>query len=455
MSTGTTAGITATAPADAIALHLIADLKNWLAQQSTATQDWVAQQGFTAKPGSHLFVPALEAEPACVLVGATDPALSNLGALPMALPAGHYTPSAELDELDALGWALGAYQYTRYKEAARAPAVLVLADPVLHDAVTRAATATALTRDLINAPANDMLPSHLEAASRELAARFAADIEVTTGDALLAAGYNTIHAVGRASADAPRLIDMQWGNPGDPTITLVGKGVCFDSGGLNIKPSGGMRTMKKDMGGAAQVLGLAHLIMASELPIRLRVLVSAVENAISANAYRPGDIIKTYQGLTVEIDNTDAEGRLVLCDALTLACEDNPELIVDYATLTGSARSAVGAEIAAMFCNDDALANEIYQQGVEVEDAVWRLPLYQPYKKMLKAAHADSVNSAASPYAGAVTAALFLEQFIAEDTRWLHFDLMAWNLSTRPAHPEGGEAMGVRAVFQYLANRYA
>jgi len=213
--------------------------------------------------------------------------------------------------------------------------------------------------------------------------------------------------------------------------------------------------MKKDMGGAAQVLGLAQLIMANNLPVRLRVLVSAVENAISSNAYRPGDIIRTYKGLTVEIDNTDAEGRLVLCDALALACEEQPELIVDYATLTGSARSAVGAEIAAMFCNNNELANAVFDQGEALDDAVWRLPLHKGYRKMLKAAHADSVNSAASPYAGAITAALFLEQFIDESIPWLHFDLMAWNLGTRPGHPEGGEAMGVRAVYQYLANRYA
>ena len=451
----TTNGLTADSAAPSTALHLISDLEAWLADSTPAVGAWVTSQEFKAEPGSHLFVPPLDDADPCVLVGASPkPCLATLGGLPMSLPAGNYKPSAELDELDALGWALGAYQYTRYKPAKRAAALLVIEDRALFESIERAARATALTRDLINAPANDMLPSHLEEASRTLAKTFSAQIDVTTGDALLKAGYNTIHAVGRASADAPRLIDIHWGDADAPLVTLVGKGVCFDSGGLNIKPAGGMRTMKKDMGGAAQVLGLAHLIMESDLPVRLRVLVSAVENAISANAYRPGDIIKTYKGLTVEIDNTDAEGRLVLCDALALACEDKPDLIVDYATLTGSARSAVGAEIAAMFCNDDKLANAVFEQGVDLDDAVWRLPLHQAYKKMLKAAHADSVNSAPSPYAGAITAALFLEQFITAGTAWLHFDLMAWNLSTRPGHPEGGEAMGVRAVFQYLANRY-
>lgn len=452
----TTPGLSPNATKDAIALHLVSDLDAFAANQPTGVRDWIDAQAYTATSGSFLYVPGMENLPAFVIVGASlKPCLATLGALPMALPEGQYRPATAVDELDALGWVLGAYQYTRYKDAKRKPAELVIEDSALYAALERAAQATALTRDLINAPANDMLPSHLEAASRTLAQAYDASIEVTSGDDLLTAGYNTIHAVGRASADAPRLIDMHWGDKKNPSITLVGKGVCFDSGGLNIKPSGGMRTMKKDMGGAAQVLGLAQLIMANKLPIRLRVLVSAVENAISANAYRPGDIITTYQGLTVEIDNTDAEGRLVLCDALALACEDKPELVVDFATLTGSARSAVGAEIAAMFCNNDDVANAVYAQGVELDDAVWRLPLHAPYKKMLKAAHADCVNSAASPYAGAVTAALFLEQFIADDVPWLHFDLMAWNLSTRPGHPEGGEAMGVRAVYQYLESRYA
>ena len=451
----TSHGLTQNTAEDATPLHIVSDLDAFMTDQSPEAVAWVRSQQYRAEAGQYLSVPGFGTNAGFVLVGASSqPSLATLGALPTALPEGRYQPTSQVDELDALGWALGAYQFTRYKQAKRSPAQLVIEDHVLYNSLVRTAAATALTRDLINAPANDMLPSHLEEASRTLAEQFDANIKVTTGEALLRAGYNTIHAVGRASADEPRLIDLTWGDEKHPLITLVGKGVCFDSGGLNIKPAGGMRTMKKDMGGAAQVLGLAQLIMATGLHIRLRVLVSAVENAISANAYRPGDIIRTYKGLTVEIDNTDAEGRLVLCDALALACEDDPELVVDYATLTGSARSAVGAEIAAMFCNRDDVAEAVYAQGVESDDAVWRLPLHAPYKKMLKAAHADSVNSAASPYAGAITAALFLEQFISNEVPWLHFDLMAWNLSSRPGHPEGGEAMGVRAVFQYLANRY-
>ena len=439
----------------AIEIHLLQDLSTWLTEAPRATAQWVAVQQFTGAPGKHLFVPATEQTSACVLVGCgeTDD-LGVLGGLPLTLPEAVYRLSATTSELNLLGWALGAYQYTRYKAAKRTPATLLIEDAQLYKRIERFAEATTLTRDLINTPANDMLPSHLEAASRALAAQYGAEIEVTTGAELLSAGYNTIHAVGRASVDAPRLIDLRWGNVSEPLITLIGKGVCFDSGGLNIKPAGGMRTMKKDMGGAAQVLGLARLIMDSNLPIRLRVLVSAVENAISSNAYRPGDILRTYKGITVEIDNTDAEGRLVLCDALALACEDNPELVVDYATLTGSARSAVGAEIAAMFCNDNAIANAVFESGDLCDDAVWRLPLHKPYKAMLRSTHADTVNSASSPFAGAVTAALFLEQFIDPGINWLHFDLMAWNPKNRPGHPEGGEAMGVRAVYHYLENRY-
>ncbi|MEM7217833.1 MAG: leucyl aminopeptidase family protein [Pseudomonadota bacterium] len=452
-----TPGIRPEANGDTIDLHIVTDLDSWLGGQPPAVRDWVAGQSYSADRGAFLSVPAFGDAPRMALVGGGDSSLATLGGGPTQLPEGSYRPlpqTGKLGELDALGWALGAYQYTRYKAAKRAPAELVIEDEALRRRVTHLAEGTNLTRDLINAPANDMLPSHLEAASRALAEAFDAGIEVTTGAELLAAGYETIHAVGRASADAPRLIDLTWGDTEHPQVTLVGKGVCFDSGGLNIKPAGGMRTMKKDMGGAAQVLGLAQIIMAEALPVRLRVLVSAAENAISANAYRPGDIIRTYKGLTVEIDNTDAEGRLVMCDALALACEDKPDLLVDYATLTGSARSAVGAEIAAMFANDDALAESVYGAGVSLDDAVWRMPLHAPYKGMLKSTHADLVNSAASPYAGAITAALFLQHFVDDDVPWLHFDLMAWNLRTRPGRPEGGEAMGVRAVFDHLERRY-
>ena len=442
-------------PRDGASSSAITPLSHWLTDQPAATQAWVSSQDFTAAPGTHLAIPALDDNQGGVLVGCgSEDGLHILGGLALRLAPGAYQLTQPTSDINALGWALGGYQYTRYKPASREPATLVIASDEQFQTVKGLADGTALTRDLINTPANDMLPSQLELACRELAVQQGATIEVTTGDALLDAGYRTIHAVGRASIDPPRLIDINWGKPTHPLVTLVGKGVCFDSGGLNIKPGSSMRTMKKDMGGAAQVLGLAHMIMTAGLPIRLRVLVSAVENAISANAYRPGDIVRTYQGISVEIDNTDAEGRLVLCDALTLACEQKPDLLIDYATLTGSARSAVGTEIAAMFCNRKDLANELFECGEREDDAVWQLPLHKGYRSMLASTHADCVNSAASPYAGAITAALFLEKFVADSIPWVHFDLMAWNLRTRPGHPEGGEAMGVRAVYRYLANRY-
>ena len=373
--------------------------------------------------------------------------------MPFALPEGIYRPTQSWGTLSLLGWHLGAYRFTRYKQADRVPAQLAIADQALAARVTAFASAVYLTRDLINTPAGDLLPSDLAAATEQVAAERGATFREVVGDALLDAGYRTIHAVGRAASDASRLIELTWGPADAPKITLVGKGICFDSGGLDIKPSSAMRTMKKDMGGAAQALGLAQLIMDLELPVRLRLLIAAAENAISGNAFRPGDIIETYSGRTVEIDNTDAEGRLVLCDALTLACEEAPALLVDFATLTGSARSAVGAEISAMFSNDDAVAAELQDCGSDVDDPVWRLPLHAPYRAMLKSAVADTLNSAPSPFAGAITAALYLEDFVGE-TPWVHFDLMAFNTRSRPGRPEGGEAMALRAVFELLERRY-
>ena len=289
---------------------------------------------------------------------------------------------------------------------------------------------------------------------RLAAAGRAAGLRLTVGDDLLTANLPTIHAVGRASTNAPRLIDLRWGKDNDPRVTLIGKGVCFDSGGLDIKPSTGMRYMKQDMGGAAHVLGIARLVMSQKLPVRLRVLVPAVENAIAGNAFRPGDIIRSRKGTTIEIDNTDAEGRLVLCDALALACETDPGLIIDFATLTGAARTALGTDVPALFCNDDALADDLVDAARRVADPIWRMPLHQPYRKMLDSRVADVANSSGLPYAGAITAALFLEAFVTPGTPWAHFDLMAWNLSTGPGRPEGGEAMGLRAVYAHLANRF-
>lgn len=426
----------------------------WLAEQSEATRNWLTTTRFAAETGILAWLPGGE-NVLCIVDGEPLVALADL---PFRLPEGDYDLSAAHrpgnTTLTCLGWGLGAYQFERYKPGKRRPARLAVPADVDANAIEHQLLASCLVRDLINTPANDMLPEQLATAADTLATSFGADISVTIGDDLLRANHPTIHAVGRASDCAPRLIDLNWGDPDHPRVTLVGKGVCFDSGGLDLKPAAGMRLMKKDMGGAAHVLGLAHLIMARQLPVRLRVLVPAVENAVSANAYRPGDILTTRKGLTVEIDNTDAEGRLVLCDALVLATEDEPALIIDFATLTGAARAALGTDVPAMFTNADDVAEGIFNAGRNVADPVWRLPLHQPYRKMLESRAADLVNSAASPYGGAITAALFLESFV-DDTPWVHFDLMAWNTTKRPGRPEGGEAMGLRAVFGYLEQRFS
>ena len=442
---------------DAIDLEAIstADLAPWRESQSASARDWLSASGFDAAPNQTVRLPGADGSPGKVVAGIGERAtLASMGRLPFALPAGDYRLLGVNDDAAyalALGWGLGGYRFANYRPPEREPARLLV--PPRIETVGDELAAVGLCRDLINAPASDMLPHDLESAVRKLAVDHEAEIEVTTGEALLRAGYRTIHTVGRASASPPRLIDLRWGDPARPKVTLVGKGVCFDSGGLNLKPASGMRLMKKDMGGAAHVLGLAKLVMSRVLPVRLRVLVPAVENAVSANAYRPGDVIRTYQGLTVEIDNTDAEGRLVLADALALAAEENPAVIVDYATLTGAARTALGTELPAMFANDDDLAAGILAAAGRVDDAVWRMPLFAPYRRMLDSKVADLVNSPASPYAGAIAAALFLEHFVA-DTPWVHFDVMAWNLASRPARPEGGEAMGLRAVYDYLAERW-
>lgn len=442
---------------DAIDLEAVstADLAPWRESQSASVRDWLSACGFDAAPNQTVRLPGADGSPGKVVAGIGErPTSTSMGRLPFALPAGDYRLLGVDDDAAyalALGWGLGGYRFANYKTPDREPARLLV--PPSIETVGDELAAVGLCRDLINAPASDMLPHDLESAARKLAIDHDAEIEVTTGAALLRAGFRTIHAVGQASASPPRLIDFRWGDPAWPKVTLVGKGVCFDSGGLNLKSASNMRLMKKDMGGAAHVLGLAKLVMSRALPVRLRILVPAVENAVSANAYRPGDVIRTYQGITVEIDNTDAEGRLVLADALALAAEENPAVIVDYATLTGAARIALGTELPAMFANDDDLATGILAAAGRVDDAVWRMPLFAPYRRMLDSKVADLVNSPASSYAGAITAALFLEHFVA-DTPWVHFDIMAWNLASRPARPEGGEAMGLRAVYDYLAERW-
>ena len=442
---------------NATPLHIVraADYSAWSREQPEPVRQWLTSTHHRGDAGTIAWLP-VEAGSAVLAVVSGD-ALYAAGDLPFRLPAGDYravTLSDSTADLTVLGWGLGAYRYTRYKSAERAPARLLVPKSCNASLLRDQLDATALVRDLINTPASDMLPEQLAEAATALAKEFGASCNVIVGDDLLAQNFPTIHAVGRASANPPRLIDLHWGKESDPRVTLVGKGVCFDSGGLDIKPSTGMRFMKKDMGGAAHVLGIARVVMSQKLPVRLRVLVPAVENAISGNAFRPGDIVRSRKGTTIEIDNTDAEGRLVLCDALALACETDPGMIIDFATLTGAARTALGTDLPALFSNDDALANGIIDAGGRVSDPVWRMPLHQPYRKMLDSRVADVANSSGSPYAGAITAALFLEAFVKAGTPWAHFDLMAWNLTTSAGRPEGGEAMGLRAVYAHLADRF-
>ncbi len=428
------------------------DLESTLASLDDESRAWLARQQFQAKRGQVAWIK--QADTPRVLIGwdgGDD--LATLGSLPMQLAEGVYRLTSACSDQQLVGWGMGAYQFTRYKDAQRSPAQIVIPDDNEAERVTHITQAVYLCRDLINTPAQDMAPSHLAAEALALAEAHEAQCDIAEGDALLDLECGAIHAVGRAAEDPPRLVDITWGDAAAPKVTLVGKGVTFDSGGLDIKPASGMRTMKKDMGGAATALGLAQLIMARRLPVRLRVLIPTAENAIAGNAYRPGDVLHTHKGLTVEIDNTDAEGRLLLCDALSIACADEPEALFDFATLTGSARSAVGAEIAAMFCNDDQLANELTELGGQFDDPVWRMPLHEPYTYMIDSKVADVVNSAASPYAGSITAALFLQKFV-DASAWAHFDLMAFNIRNRPARPEGGEALALRTVFHYLEARY-
>ncbi|MCC5996719.1 MAG: leucyl aminopeptidase family protein, partial [Oceanicaulis sp.] len=375
----------------------------------------------------------------------------------LALPEGAWRFEALPEGWDptvcATAFALGGYQFTRYKSPRRAPARLAPPEGADRAEALRVAAGAILTRDLINTPAGDMLPGDLEAAVRGLAARFGAEVTVITGDALLEENYPLIHAVGRASTDAPRLIELHWGEDKHPRLALVGKGVCFDSGGLNIKPGDGMLYMKKDMGGAASVMGVASMIMDARLPVRLHVLIPAVENAISGNAFRPGDILSSRKGLTVEIGNTDAEGRLVLADALTRAIEFDPDLVVDMATLTGAARIALGPELAPLYTDDSAVRDGVIAAGHAVDDPVWPMPLWDGYDTLLDSPIAD-ISNTGGKLAGSVTAALFLRRFAREARAWAHFDIFGWNPSARPGRPQGGELLGGRALWRYLKQRY-
>ena len=374
------------------------------------------------------------------------------------LPEGDYTLAGSLDDdkatLACLGWLIGGYRFDHYKSQRPAAARLIAPENGDVVAARRAGDAVRLVRDLVNTPAADMTPEGLEAAARDIAAANDADISVITGDALLDQNFPMVHAVGRAAAVAPRLIDLTWGPADAPKLTLVGKGVTFDSGGLNMKGPAGMAIMKKDMGGGAHVLALAQMIMSAGLKVRLRAIVPAVENAVSGNAFRPGDILKSRKGLSVEIGNTDAEGRLILGDALALGGEDEPDLMISLATLTGAARVALGPELAPFYCDDDALVSELEAAAKKSADPVWRMPLWRGYDSMLSSTIADVNHIAGGSFAGSVTAALFLSRFTPPDGRWMHFDLYAWRPKAAPGRPVGGEAQAIRALFAMLAERY-
>ena len=383
-----------------------------------------------------------------------------LAKLGESLPEGTYKLAAGEPGQATLGWLLAQHRFDAYRakkdETERGSRVLVTGEPAKIDATVRLAEAVTLVRDLVNTPAADLGPAELEQEVRQFAEQVGAQVRVTSGKDL-DEGYPLIAAVGRAAtADrAPRLIELEWGRAEHPRVAIVGKGVCFDSGGLDIKPASGMRLMKKDMGGAAHALALAKLIAGERLPVRLHLLIPAVENAVSGNAFRPGDIVKSRQGLHVEIDNTDAEGRLILADALTKAGESEPELIIDFATLTGAARIALGPDLPALFTNDDGLAEQLARSGKDVADPSWRMPIWDAYDEMLKSDVADLANAAGSPMAGAVVAAMFLKRFVPKDAAWAHFDTYAWRDKAKPGRPKGGEALGLRAVFTVLSERYA
>ena len=380
-----------------------------------------------------------------------------LARLSEALPEGSYRLAEGDPGIAAFGWLVGQHRFARYRKpkSPAGPRILLTSDPAEIDSMVLLAQATALVRDLVDTAPADMGPADLEATAKALAKEFGAQVEVTSGDAL-ATGYPMIAAVGGAATPerSPRLIELHWGNPKHPKLAIVGKGVCFDSGGLDIKPASGMRLMKKDMGGAAHALALARLVVSSKLPVRLHLLIPAVENAVSGAAYRPGDVLASRNGLTVEIDNTDAEGRLVLADAFTKAAENEPELLLDFATLTGAARVALGPDLPAMFSNDEDLAADYLSSAETVSDPLWRMPLWDAYDEMLKSEIADLSNAADSPLAGAVTAALFLRRFVSDGTPWAHLDTFAWQPVAKPGRPKGGEAMGLRAAFALLEKRY-
>ena len=446
-------------------IHLVdkASFGDWLKSRPAEDRALIEAARFNGKTGyASLILPRAGRDFEVVSAVADINALSPwcLAKLPDTLPEGNYRLADGSPGKAALGWLLAQHRFDEFRskneEAERGPRVLVTNEPALIEPTVRLAEASALVRDLVNIPALQLGPAQLEKAVRDRLSDRNAEIRVTAGEEL-AKGYPLIAAVGAAATvdRAPRLIEVEWGRPEHPRIAIVGKGVCFDSGGLDIKGASGMRIMKKDMGGAAHALALAWLIASARLPVRLHLLIPAVENAVSGAAVRPGDIVKSRLGLNVEIDNTDAEGRLILADALARAAEEKPELIVDFATLTGAARVALGPDLPALFVNDDDFAASVERSAEQVDDPLWRMPLWDPYDDMLKSDIADLANAAPSPMAGAVVAAMFMKRFVPPAIPWAHLDTWAWRDAAKPGRPKGGEALGLRAVFEALQSRYS
>lgn len=418
---------------------------------------WANGNGFDGQSGRVLIIPGDNGEISGALLGiGKDESRFIAGKLATGLPMGFWHLAGPVDEPDlvALGFLLGGYKFTRYTKKDDVEVTLTLPDGADKADVKRLARAVTLARDLINTPTNDMGPDALEAAVRKVGDEHKASVSVVKGDALLSKNFPMIHAVGRAGSEEPRLIDLEWGKKDAPKVILVGKGVCFDTGGLDIKPSSSMLLMKKDMGGAANVLALASIIMDAKLPVRLRVLIPAVENSISANAFRPGDVLTSRKGLTVEIGNTDAEGRLVLADALALADDEEPEILIDMATLTGAARVALGPDLPPFYSNDDAFASDVAKAAETVADPLWRMPLWQPYGAKLSSRVADMNNVTSDGFAGSITAALFLQRFVSKAKIWAHFDIFGWNPVEKPHAPIGGEAQAIRALYYLLKERF-